>query len=105
MSNALCRHVRQWIDSYRDELYIAVALDRLIELMNSYLEEVGEEDATEVTKEDVKKCLDDTVKIIASREGGEVLWLWSGQMLSDLINKVAELADREGEAAVTAGII
>ncbi len=86
--SALCRHIRQWIDSYRDELYIAVALDRLIDLMNSYLEEVGEEDldATKITKEDVKKCLDDTVKIIASREGREVLWLWNGHMLLNLIN-------------------
>lgn len=106
MKDAICRFVKQWIESYRGELYLAVPLDRLLDLMNSYLEELGEDglDVSEVTKEDVKKCLknDDTVEVVSTKDGNEVLWLWGGRLLKDMINKIAELADRWGEAAVAA---
>jgi len=104
MTDAVCRLVNQWIESYRSELYLAVPLDRLLELMNSYLEEVGEDglDVSEVTKEDVKMCLDDTVEIVSTKDGGEVLWLWAGRRFKDMVGRVAELADRWGEVAATA---
>jgi len=107
MTDAVCRLVNQWIESYRDELYLAVPLDRLLKLMNSYLEEVGEEglDNVKITKEDVKKCIDDTVKLVVADNGREVLWLWGGRLFRDVINKIIAVAGREGEAAVVAGII
>jgi hypothetical protein len=100
----ICKHIKEWIDGYRSELYLAVALDKLLDLMNSYLEDVGINDIPEITKEDVKTCLknDSTVKIITVKDGGEVLWLWDGPYLSDMINKIAELTDRWGEAVVAA---
>jgi hypothetical protein len=106
-ADAVCRYIRQWIDTYRNDMYIAVALDRLLQLMNSYLEEVGEEglDNVKITKEDVKKCIDSTVKVVAADNGREVLWLWGGRLLRDVINKIIAMAGREGEAAVAAGII
>ena len=75
--------------------------------MNSYLEEVGEEglDNVKITKEDVKKCIDDTVKLVVADNGREVLWLWGGRLFRDVINKIIAVAGREGEAAVVAGII
>jgi len=106
MTDAVCRFVNQWIESYRDELYLAVPLDKLLELMNSYLEEAGGDglDVSEVTKEDVKMCLknDDTVEIVSTKDGREVLWLWGGRRLRDMVSRVAELADRWGEVAATA---
>jgi hypothetical protein len=102
MTDAVCRFVNQWIESYRDELYLAVPLDKLLELMNSYLEEVGGDGVSEVTKEDVKKCLGDTVEIVSTKGGREVLWLWGGRRLRDMVGRVAELADRWGEVAATA---
>jgi hypothetical protein len=100
----ICRYIKEWIDSYRSELYLAIAIDKLLDLMNSYLEDVGEEGLPKITKEDVEMCLknDNTVKIIAVKDGGKVLWLWEGPHLSDMINKIAELADRWGEATVAA---
>jgi hypothetical protein len=97
---AICRHVRQWIDNYRSDLYIAVALDKFIEMINGYLDTIGE--GGKVTKEDVKTCVkyDDTVKIVEVRGGG-VLLLWSGWRLHDLIDRAVELAAEEGEAAVS----
>jgi len=75
--------------------------------MNSYLEEVGEEglDVSEVTKEDVKKCIDGTVKLVVADNGREVLWLWGGRLFRDVVSKIIAVAGREGEAAVAAGII
>ena len=106
-ADAVCRYIRQWIDAYRNDMYLAIALDRLLELMNSYLEEVGEEglDNVKITKEDVKKCIDGTVKVVAADNGREVLWLWGGRLFRDVINKIIAVAGREGEAVVVAGII
>jgi hypothetical protein len=99
-SAAICRHVRQWIDDYRSDLYIAVAFDKFIEMVNGYLDAVGQTD--KVAKEDVKTCIryDDTVKIM-DVGGKEVLWLWDGWRLHDLIDRAVKLAAREGEAAVS----
>jgi hypothetical protein len=100
---AACKHVRHWIDDYRSDLYIAVALDKLIEMINGYLNTIGEKG--EITKEDIKMCLryDDTVRIVSVGDK-EVLWLWHGWRLYGLMDKVAELATKEGEVAVVVGI-
>ncbi|MFZ8838696.1 MAG: hypothetical protein ACO2PM_07115 [Pyrobaculum sp.] len=99
----VCRHIKEWIDGYRGELYLAIALDKILNLMNSYLEDAGEE-GSKITKEDVEMCLknDSTAKIIAVKDGSEVLWLWDGPLLPDMISKIAEMADRWGEAAAAA---
>jgi len=101
--NPACRHVEQWIDDYRSDLYVAVALDKLVDMINDYLDTIGEKG--EITKEDIKTCLryDDTVRIVPVGDK-EVLWLWHGWRLYGLMDKVAELATKEGEVAVVAGI-
>jgi len=101
--NPACRHVKQWIDNYRSDLYVAVALDKLVKMINDYLDTIGEKGG--ISKEDVKMCLkyDDTVKIVEV-DNKEVLWLWHGWRLYDLMHKAARVAAKEGEAAVAAGI-
>ncbi|MFZ8808102.1 MAG: hypothetical protein ACO2PN_08340 [Pyrobaculum sp.] len=101
--NPACRHVEQWINDYRSDLYVAVTLDKLVDMINDYLDTIGEKG--KITKEDIKTCLrhDDTVRIVPVGDK-EVLWLWHGWRLYNLIDKVAELAMKEGEVAVAAGI-
>jgi 2',3'-cyclic-nucleotide 2'-phosphodiesterase (5'-nucleotidase family) len=79
-------------------MYMAVALDRFIEIINGYLDTIGEKG--EITKEDVKTCIkyDDTVKIM-DVNGKEVMWLWYGWRLHDLMHRVAKVATEEGEVA------
>jgi len=97
----ICKHVNRWIDSYRSDLYVAVALDKFVEMLNDFLKAVGEN--LDVAKEDVKRCLrwDDTVKVV-DVDGREVLWLWGGWRLYDMIIRVAKYAAKEGEVAVIA---
>jgi len=103
MTDDVCVYIRRWIDSLRGDLYVAVSAERLLELMNGYLEEVGEDDldVSEVTKEDLKRCLkhDDTIRF-ATKDGKEVLWLWGGWRLHSLIDRVIEIAAEEGEVDV-----
>ena len=98
-----CKYIKQWIDDLRSDMYMAVALDKFIEMINGYLDTIGEKD--EITKEDVKTCIryDDTVKIM-DVNGKEVLWLWGGWRLHDLIRRVAEVAAKESEVSAAAGI-
>jgi 2',3'-cyclic-nucleotide 2'-phosphodiesterase (5'-nucleotidase family) len=98
---AICKYVKQWIDDYRSDLYLAVELDRFTAMIDGYLDTVGE--AVKITKEDVKTCLkyDDTVKIM-DVDGKEVLWLWDGWRLYSFIDKVANLASKYGEVWVDA---
>jgi hypothetical protein len=107
MNDAVCVYIRRWIDSLRSDLYVAVSIERLLHLLNGYLEEVGEDDldVAKVAKEDLKRCLkyDDTVKFVETKKG-EVLWLWDGWRLHNLIDRIVEMASKEGEVAVTAGI-
>jgi len=100
---APCRYVKLWVDNYRSDVYVAVALDKFVEMVNGYLSTIGE--GLKITKEDVKMCLryDDTVKIV-DVNGKEVLWLWNGWRLYDMINKAVEAAAKEGEASIVAGI-
>jgi hypothetical protein len=102
--NPACKYIRQWIDDLRGDMYMAVALDRFIQLVDGYLETVVQE-TVKITKEDVYACLkyDDTVKII-DIDGREVLWLWGGWRLHDLMRRVAEVAAKEGEVSAVAGI-
>jgi hypothetical protein len=104
---ATCVYIRRWIDSLRSNLHLAVSVEKLLDLMNGYLEEVGEDDLdiSKVTKEDLKRCLkyDDTVKFIETKKG-EVLWLWDGWRLHNLINRIIEVAAEEGKAEVVAGL-
>ena len=100
--NPACKYIRQWIDDLRGDMYMAVALDRFIHLVNGYLEAVAQDsiETVKITKEDVYACLkyDGTVKIM-DVDGREVLWLWGGWRLHDLMHKVAEAAAEKGEVA------
>ena len=101
--NPACKYIKQWIDDLRSDMYMAVALDKFIEMINGYLDTIGEKG--EITKEDVKTCIryDDTVKIM-DVNGKEVLWLWGGWRLHDLMHRAAEVAAKESEVAAVAGI-
>jgi len=103
--NPACKYIRQWVDDLRGDMYMAVALDRFIHLVNGYLETVAQErnvETVKITKEDVYTCLkyDDTVKIM-DVNGREVLWLWGGWRLHEMIDRIAELAAKEGEIAIS----
>jgi hypothetical protein len=106
--NPVCSEVKNWIDDLRSDMYVAVAVDRLVGLINGYLETAAQEhgaEAIKITKEDVYVCLkyDDTVRMM-DVDGKEVLWLWDGWRLYSLIHKAARMAAKEGEVAVAAGI-
>jgi hypothetical protein len=101
---AVCTYVKRWIDDLRSDMYVAITTEKLLELMNGYLKEVGEDDldVETVTENDLKTCLryDDTVKIVKTKDG-EVLLLWSGWRLYDLIDRVIETTAKEGETAIS----
>jgi 2',3'-cyclic-nucleotide 2'-phosphodiesterase (5'-nucleotidase family) len=103
MTSAICKHVKRWIDSYRSDLYLAVALEKFAAMVNGYLDAAGE--AVRITKDDVKTCIkyDDTVRVV-DVNGREVLWLWSGWRLYDMIDRVAEVASKEGEVAAVSEV-
>jgi len=92
----ICREVRNVIDDMRSDLITAVRMDAFVDWINSHVsveaEERGEEVA-EISREDVAACLklDPTVKII-NVDGVEVVWLWGGGYLDELINRVAAAA-------------
>lgn len=94
--SAKCRYVRRWISTLRSELYAAVSMERLLELLNGYLEDVGE-DGVEgpLTRDDVAACLKDAK--IVTKGGREVVLLWGPD---DLIGKVVEAAAENGEAVI-----
>jgi hypothetical protein len=103
----ICRYIYQWIDDLRNDLYVAVRIDRFLQLANGYLEEVGVDDIDgeleSVSESDLKECIkyDSTVKIVKARDGTEVLILWGDWRLYDLVNKIIEVAAKEGETAVS----
>jgi hypothetical protein len=104
MKRAVCRYIREWIDSLRKDLYAAVSMERFLQMLNGFLEDVGEEGVEPpITREDVLACLkrDKAIKIVSSKDGKEVLMLWD---VDDLIDKIIEAAAREGEAAVLEGV-
>ena len=97
---AVCRYVRRWINVLRSDLCVAISLDKLLKLLNGYLKEVGYGNLEAVTVDDLKKCLnrDRTVEIF-SKDGKEVVWLWSGQRRRELINRIVDVAVKEEEVA------
>jgi len=92
----VCRRVKQLIDDLRSDLFIALTLDRFV----IYVNDPGR---PTITKDDVKACLkhDDTVKIV-DINGKEIMLLWNGWRLHDLIDRSVDLAREYGEAVVIA---
>jgi len=104
---AVCAEVKNWIDDLRRDMYMAMVLDRFIDLVNGYLETVAQEhgaEAVKIAKDDVGACLkyDDTVKIVKAKNGVEVLWLWGGWRLYEVVDRIIEFTAKEGEAAASA---
>jgi hypothetical protein len=101
----VCKYVKRWVDDLRSDMYVAITTEKLLELMNGYLKEVGEDDldVETVTEDDLKTCLryDDTVRIVRTKDNVDVLLLWSGWRLYDLIDRVIETTAREGETAIS----
>jgi hypothetical protein len=100
MRRAKCRFIREWINELKNDLFIAVSVENLLRAMNEYLEMMGEEGV--VTREAILNCLKrdesiKSIKIVTAKNGKEVLWLWNGRHLDDLINRVIEVAAEEGE--------
>jgi cellulose biosynthesis protein BcsQ len=92
----ICREVQSVIDDMRSDIIVAVRMDEFVDWINSHIsvaaEERGEEVA-EISREDVVACLrnDPTVKII-NVGGVEVVWLWGGGYLDELVNRAAAAA-------------
>jgi hypothetical protein len=92
----ICREVQNVIDDMRSDIIVAVRMDAFVDWINSRVnvgaEERGEEVA-EITKEDVAACLklDPTIKML-NIDGVEVVWLWGGGYLDELINRAAAAA-------------
>jgi len=92
----ICREVRSVVDDMRSDIIVAVRMDAFVDWINSHVsvaaEERGEE-AVEISREDVVECLrnDPTVKII-NVGGVEVVWLWGGGYLDELISRTAAAA-------------
>jgi len=101
--SAICKYIYQWIDDLRSDIYIAVRVDRFLELINGYLQETSGDGVEKVTEDDLKTCtrFDDSITIAKARDGTEVLLLWSGWRLYDLVSMIIETATREGEVAVS----
>jgi hypothetical protein len=85
VNHDICRYVKHVINELRSDIFLAITLDRIVEILS--------EPEDPVTADDVRACLrhDDTVKII-NVSGKEVLWLWDKRYLHTLINRIAELA-------------
>jgi hypothetical protein len=92
----ICREVQSEIDDMRSDIIVAVRMDAFVDWINRHVrveaEERGEE-AAEISREDAAACLklDPTVKII-NVGGVEVVWLWGGEYLDELINRTAAAA-------------
>ena len=92
----ICRGVQNVIDDMRSDIIVAVRMDAFVDWINNHIRVVAEErgeEVAEISREDVVACLklDPTVKII-NVDGVEVVWLWGGGYLDELINRVAAAA-------------
>jgi len=92
----ICREVQSEIDDMRSDIIVAVRMDAFVDWINNHIRAVAEErgeEVVEISREDVVACLklDPTVKII-NVGGVEVVWLWGGGYLDELINRVAAAA-------------
>jgi hypothetical protein len=97
----VCRYVRQWVNSLRRDMCVAISVDELLELMNSYLEAVGYGSLEKVTESGLKECLkrNKTVEAVV-KDGKEVLWLWGGRRRRELLDRIVEMAVKNGEVSV-----
>jgi hypothetical protein len=97
----MCKAVGELIGDLRSDLYLAVRLSEFVKVLNERIKVDAEErgiEAVEVSEKDVKECLKyrDDVKVVDSK-GVEVLWLWDGWRMYDLISRIAEVAVEEKE--------
>jgi hypothetical protein len=99
-----CRYINSWIDDLRSDLYVAISVEKLLKMMNEYLRDVGKDGVGTVTRGDLEMCIkfDDTVRIVKAGEDAEVLLLWSGWRLEQLVSRIIGIAAKEGEALVSA---
>jgi hypothetical protein len=91
----ICSKVQNLIDDMRSDIIVAVRMDAFVDWVRDSLSVEAEERGEEIAREDVAACLklDPTVRII-NVDGVEVVWLWSGGYLNELINRVAAAARR-----------
>jgi len=97
----VCRYVRRWINSLRKDECIAISVDELLELMNTYLKAVGYGNLEKVAGSDLKECLkrSKTVEMVV-KDGGEVLWLWGGRRRRELFDMIIQKAVKDGKVYV-----
>jgi len=97
----VCRYVRRWINSLRKDECIAISVDELLELMNTYLKAVGYGNLEKVAEGDLKECLkrSKTVEMVV-KDGGEVLWLWGGRRRRELFDMIIQKAVKDGKVYV-----
>jgi hypothetical protein len=95
---SVCRYIRQWIGVLRRQLAAAITVDKLLKILNGYLRDVGYGKLEKVTEDELKECLRriGTVEVIV-KDGKEVVWLWSGRRLRELVNRIVDIAVQEGE--------
>jgi hypothetical protein len=99
----VCRYIRRWISALRRQLTAAITVDKLLKILNGYLEDVGYGRLEKVAEDELKECLRriGTVEIIV-KDGKEVVWLWGGRRMRELVNRIVEMTARGGEVAVSA---
>ncbi len=97
----VCRFVRWWITGLRRDMYVAVAVDELLDQMNWFLEHVGYGKLEKVAEGELKECLKHipTVEIIV-KDGNEVLWLWGGRLRGRLLSRIIKKAAEDGGVAI-----
>jgi len=100
-----CEKIRRGIEDLRQDLYIAVSIDDLVKYVNESIRadvEMRGAESVEITKEDVKMCIkyDDSIKVVETRNGKEVLWLWHGYKFYEFMHDVAEIASKYSDVTV-----
>ena len=85
----------------RRQLTAAITVDTFLKILNGYLEDVGYGKLEKVTEDELKECLRriGTVEVIV-KDGKEVVWLWGGRRLRELVNRIVDIATQEGEINV-----
>jgi leucyl-tRNA synthetase len=92
----VCSKVKDLISDMRSDVILAVRMDEFLEILNNGLQIIAEERGEEPMRamaEDVKNCLryDGSVKIVCEN-GHEVIWLWNGVYMYQLMNNVVKMA-------------
>jgi len=98
---SVCRYIRRWIGALRRQLTAAITVDELLKTLNGYLRDVGYGKLEKVTEDELKECLRriGTVEVIV-KDGKEVVWLWGGRRLRELVNRIVDIAAQEGEVSM-----